>query len=172
MPLPPLGIFGRPAIKGDYDSIATVTVGSGGSATVEFTSIPGTYKHLQLRIAGLAGSADAYLNFNGDSTATNYYNHQLYGNGTAVSAFAYNNRYIDAGGTSNTYPAVYVIDILDYTNTNKYKTIRDLWGYDYNGSGRVGLNSILWSNTAAITSISITNRTWSQYSHFALYGIK
>jgi hypothetical protein len=46
-----LGIIAssRLAAVGDYESIATVSVGGGGAADVEFTSIPGTYTHLQIR---------------------------------------------------------------------------------------------------------------------------
>ena len=41
--------YSRYSITGSYESIATVTVGSGGSSYIEFTSIPGTYTHLQIR---------------------------------------------------------------------------------------------------------------------------
>jgi hypothetical protein len=70
----------------------------------------------------------------------------------------------------------FVIDILDYANTNKYKTIRYLSGYDANGSGRVGLGSGSWRSTSAVTSITLQGLEYSsnykQYSSFALYGIK
>ena len=42
------------AAGGDFESIATVTVGGGGAASIEFTSIPGTYQHLQIR--GIIGN--------------------------------------------------------------------------------------------------------------------
>jgi hypothetical protein len=71
---------------------------------------------------------------------------------------------------------VAVCDILDYTNTNKYKTVRSLSGHDQNGSGYVTLMSGSWRNTAAITSITILRDSGganlTQYSQFALYGIK
>jgi hypothetical protein len=67
-----------------------------------------------------------------------------------------------------------IIDILDYANTNKYKTARSLRGYDANGSGNMSLISGLWMNTAAISNITLTARGGSvdQYTTFALYGIK
>jgi hypothetical protein len=51
--MPILGIIAS-AITGNlvttsYESIETVTVGSGGSATVTFSSIPATYTHLQIK---------------------------------------------------------------------------------------------------------------------------
>ena len=68
-----------------------------------------------------------------------------------------------------------VIDILDYANTNKYKTVRTLSGDDKNGSGYVVFGSGLWQNTNAVSTITLTNHgatNFQQYSSFALYGIK
>jgi hypothetical protein len=67
-----------------------------------------------------------------------------------------------------------VVDILDYKDTNKYKTVRNLTGVDMNGMGELGLISGLWRNTNAITSILFypPANNIAQYSHFALYGIK
>ena len=69
---------------------------------------------------------------------------------------------------------VNVIDILDYANTNKYKTLRVLTGIDVNGSGGyVQLSSGLWQSSSAITSITLTNSTnYTTATQFALYGIK
>jgi hypothetical protein len=180
---------GAPLEDGDYESIATTTVGAGGAATVTFSSIAGTYSHLQLRHfcitnRGTYAIEDLKINFNSD-TAANYSYHLLRGNGsTVVSAAAANASfiYLDvASGTSvSNYFGVGVTDILDYSNTNKYKTTRSLTGIDTNGSvagefGRVELQSGSWRNTAAVTSIVIAplNGTqFNQYSSFALYGIK
>jgi hypothetical protein len=173
-----------------YESIATVTVGSGGTASAVFSSIPSTYKHLQIR--GIAQTAvntfieDARIQFNSD-TGSNYIRHALMGNG--ASATAYSNTgtsiLVDAAvsgtvsGTANIF-AVSIIDILDYTNTNKNKTVRVLNGADFNGNpfggngGRVTLTSGLWTSTAAITSITLggNSSNLNQYSQFALYGVK
>jgi hypothetical protein len=68
-----------------------------------------------------------------------------------------------------------VVDILDYANTNKYKTVRSLGGIDNNGSGFLMYNSGLWMNTSAITSLSFTfdsPNTFTEYTQFALFGIK
>jgi hypothetical protein len=68
-----------------------------------------------------------------------------------------------------------IIDILDYANTNKYKTTRTLSGGDNNGSGFVQFMSGNWRNTNAVTSIDIfqvDGDTIAEYSQFALYGIK
>ena len=160
---------------GDYESIATTTVGAGGSATITFSSIPSTYKHLQVRLVNLRSSADIMqLEFNSDTTTTNYYWHRLDGDGTSVSAVAGNKNLIGYVGNT-TAPAANIIDVLDYANTNKYKTSRNLFGEDRNGSGIVALQSMLWKNTAAINSIVFkceSGGNFNQYSSFALYGIK
>jgi hypothetical protein len=72
--------------------------------------------------------------------------------------------------------AVGVIDLLDYKNTNKNKTVRTIGGYDLNGSGAVAFGSGLWMDTSAITQIDISplgaSDKFVQYSSFALFGIK
>ena len=157
------------APSGAYDSIATTTVGSGGTGTITFSSIPSTYTHLQLRVMAVYSAANPFgtLRFNGDSGSV-YWWHQLQGNGSAASASAY-------ASLGSSIPTVQVADILDYTSTSKNKTIRILEGYDANGSGTLRLASGLWSATpAAITSITISTSTgtFAEYSSFALYGIK
>jgi hypothetical protein len=167
-----------------YESIATTTVGSGGQATVDFTSIVGTYKHLQVRLItrnNRASQLDGlYIRFNSDS-ATNYSAHFLRGDGATVDANAdVTISYMLMGTVSatNATASVFsagVIDILDYANTNKYKTVRSLTGYDANGSGYFGLFSGNWRSTSAVTSITLGSTNGSgflEYSKFALYGIK
>ena len=177
-------LTGNDAIfAGSYESIETVTVGSGGVANFSFTSIPSTYTHLQLRgivRSNQAGSGitTSTLRFNSD-TGSNYAYHNLIGNGTAASAGAATTQTNiiltnapELSATSNAF-GVTIIDILDYTNTNKYKTIRALHGADLNGSGQIILSSGLWMNTSAITSITVNPAADAvQYTHFALYGIK
>ncbi len=172
-------LAGNPVfVDTSYDSIQTVTVGSGGQSTISFTSIPQTYRHLQLRAIAKTVSNDqgVFLQFNGD-TAANYSSHYLYGNGASPIA-----------GANTTWAGMYcsptfssqfsglVVDILDYANTNKFKTIRSIAGVDNNGSGYATLASGNWRNSNAITSISIkeilANSNFTQFSHFALYGIK
>lgn len=168
---------------GSYEAIGTATVGAGGQTTISFTSIPGTYKHLQLRGIALSASAGAvvYANYNSDSGA-NYARHRLVGaGGNPPNAFGASGQttfsiFGDLTGTAATpSPAGIVMDVLDYSNTNKYKTTRILCGADRNGSGEIELISSLWNNTAAITRIDLTIggsvSTFAQYTQFDLYGI-
>jgi hypothetical protein len=184
-----LGIFAsaNTTVGTSFESIATVTVGSGGATSAEFTSIPGTYKHLQIRLLARdtrnASGDNFSIQFNSDTNAANYVSyHWILGDGSTVSAG------VVAGGvqgqivigevsTAQTSANIFsagVFDILDYANTNKYKTVRNLNGLDKNGSGALTFSSGLWMSTNAITNIKIfgNNGNWAQYSHFALYGIK
>jgi len=177
-----------PTVLTSYESIATVTVGSGGQSSISFSSIPATYKHLQIRYLArstVANVADGYVSirFNGDTTNGNYYfYHFLDGNGSSPSAAAGGTNTIIYGGVcagNNATASVFgggVIDVLDYQNTNKYKVTRGLGGIDNNGSGVVRLASGNWFNTAAVTSITLGANafanSFTEYSSFALYGIK
>ena len=163
-----------------YESISTVTVGAGGQSTITFSSIPSTYKHLQVRgwLTTNTDGGSPIARFNSDS-GSNYAAHWLTGNGSAAASSnstSTNSMYFcgTAAGTSTTYPMPFVLDILDYANTNKNKTIRSLSGRDSNGSGEVGLYSGVWLNTSAVTTIELqaVSRTINQYSSFALYGIR
>ena len=172
---------GVAAATNSYESIATVLVGSGGSSQINFTSIPSTFKHLQIRAIARNTStvADANYRFNSDS-GSNYAWHLLVGNGSSASAFAFTGQTsIRGAGFNDNATSVFgggVTDILDYTNTNKNTTVRTLTGMDNNTStySQIQFYSGLWLNTAAITTITITPSagSFAQYSQFALYGIK
>lgn len=159
-----------------FDSIATVTVGSGGASSVEFTSIPGTYTHLQIRyFATKSANGSIYFTVNNSTTGNKYDRHTMYGDGSSVGAEALvNSNSVDVQTGNNTSNfGITIIDILDYANTNKNKVIRALTGRDNNGSGIIYYQSGSWRDTSAITSIKFTPDSTNlvQYSHFALYGI-
>jgi hypothetical protein len=164
-----------------FESIATETVGGGGAATVEFTSIPATYSHLQIRyIARGSGGGGIYARFNSDS-GSNYSAHNINGNGTTAGAQNQSSTNVPLiirnngiSTTANIFTAG-VIDVLDYTSTNKTKTLKSLGGQDLNGSGLIEFASIGWyASPAAITNIELVHNGtgFAQYSSFALYGIK
>lgn len=177
------GLWSKFTAGSDFELIETVTVGAGGAASVTFSSIPGTYKHLQVRAlvrdAQASGFNNAQMTFNGD-TGTNYSGHMVYGNGTSAASAGYANTanmnvalYFASAGHAAGVFSVGVVDILDYTNGGKYKTARSLTGGDANGSGIVLLTSGSWRSLSAVTSLTISSgATIQQYSSFALYGIK
>jgi hypothetical protein len=188
--MPILGIMASSitaSTLGDFESIATVLVPSGAGSTVEFTSIPSTYKHLQVRImsrdarAVTVNTLNVRLGSGSLDTGSNYSSHFIGGSGSGLLVGAQSNgslmTYLLETGSSasaNIF-GVNIIDILDYADTNKYTTIRSLGGADLNGSGNINLSSGSWRNTAAVTNIGFINNNtenFAENSHFALYGIK
>jgi hypothetical protein len=180
------GLFAPSAAAGSsYESIATQT-GNGSATTLSFTSIPQTYKHLQIRILARSATAspgsgwiDAV--FNSDSSSS-YSFHYLVGDGSTATYGASASRsnariglLWGANERANTFEAT-VCDILDYTNTNKYKTTRSFIGGDTNASTyqEVYLVSNAWRSTSAITQIDLTAGGWNfaTGTSIALYGIK
>ena len=157
--------------------------------TIEFSSIPQTFQHLQLRWIGRITAATTNENMrlqvgNGSiDTASNYSQHFLYGTGSGTPAAGGDanqagmnlGRLTGASSTANIF-ASGVIDVIDYTNTNKHKTFRGLAGNDQNGSGWVWFASGAWRSTSAIDRIRITqlfgSGNFAANSSFALYGIK
>ena len=167
-----------PVSPNSYESIATVTVGGGGSSAIDFISIPATYTHLQIRLIAqkLTSSTNGLMRFNSDATGTNYYVHGIEAGGSTADGYATNDfprAVANVPTTANVF-AVSIVDVLDYANTNKYKTIRTLNGFEAGGSGIITYASGLWKNINAITDIRIypTSGNFAQYSQFALYGIK
>jgi hypothetical protein len=182
--MPILGIFASSQqgskIIGNYESIATVS-GTGSSGTITFSSIPQNYKHLEIRQISrvTVASSDCNIRFNGD-TASNYSWHRLMGAAPSASAAAgVSNTYIELPATSyssllsNAYGAS-VTSIIDYSNTNKFKTVRSLGGFEDNSSGLSFMCTGNWRSTTAITSIQLLtgSGSWTTDTRFALYGIK
>jgi len=175
-------------VTNSYESIQTVTVGAGGQAAISFTSIPSTFKHLQIRGISRATTSTErnnmfYLTYNGD-TGANYSWHNLLANGSNNFSEGAGSTSIPRTGMSTAATALsgnmgpVVIDILDYADTNKFKTLKSLTGFDNNGAGEIYFNSTNWRSTSAVTSITLTPfqgngaSNFAQYTSFALYGIK
>lgn len=182
---------------GYFESIATVVVGSSGSTSMDFTNIPDTYTHLQIRLFAKTDRAtyahDDYGVKVGNGTldsGNNYSCHKIqseyvsgysnvYASGQANTTMYFIGSAVSTSG--NGAFGVGLIDILDYKNTSKYKTVRSLSGGDCNGavSGylpNLVFGSGLWMNTAAINTVSVYptggGTKWVQYSTAALYGIR
>lgn len=160
---------------------------STSAASVTFSDIPQSYEHLQIRAilkdnTNSTGATNIEMRFNSDS-GSNYTRHYFRGTGTAVdsgastsdSKFTVGTAIQNGAGLTNMFGAM-IVDIFDYTNTNKYKTVRALSGQDSNGAGTQGtwLQSGVWMNTNTLTSISLfsSSSNINTYSSFALYGIK
>lgn len=165
----------------DFESLQTVSIGSGGQSTVTFSSIPSTYSHLQIRatVFNKETSGDVTYSVTPAGTTPTVYSHYLRGDGsTATGGNKATVRWItDNGNAHTTSPLTFIMDILDYSNLNKHKTIKILRGINPGGSAiqaDVGMNSSFVLTTSALTDItfSIYSTGFAQYSSFALYGIK
>ena len=188
MPVKIAGVWktGILAPPGAFESIATIS--GTGVSTITFSSIPSTYKSLQIRAIarnssdGGTSAAGYKIRFNGTSTS-DYRSHYIESNGSAVSAssnldngiFAY--RAVARSASTASSFGTSIVDIIDYASTSKLKTVRAISGADFNNTnGRVDLSSGLYTlNANAISSITIVNElndTWAAGTTFALYGIK
>ena len=171
------------AASGAFEAIATATVGAGGAWEMAFSSIPQTYQHLQMRGIVRASTSNASANtqlvFN--NWDWGYGSHQMAGQGTTATAGSYNQTSssiwfqstIASGSLANSFTG-FVVDIFDYASTSKRKVARTSFGWDGNGSGSVGISSVLRDSADAITDIALWNwdGDWTEHSTFALYGIK
>ena len=171
---------GASFVFGDYESIATITAGSGGVQSLVFTSIPTGYQHLQIRavLRSTYGIDQPALSIQLNGTQIDR-NHGLYGGGSSASAYSGTSGYI-SHTNGNTAPAsmfsAIIIDILDYTSTTKNKVVRAFSGGDRNGSGFVEMTSGLEITTSVVSSVGIwepdTSYKIAQHSTAALYGVK
>lgn len=189
----PLGYFataggGAAAAPGSYELIASA-YGNGGSNTISLSSIPSTFKHLQVRfharIAADTSGRQLYINVNSDTNG-NYSTHAMVGSGSG-SVYASN-------GTSNVMDSVAeivpgsqessgltgagIIDILDYTSNSKYKTFRMMIGKTSTISTNIYTTALVsgnWRSTSAINSLTFTTSgpgNFTSLTRFSLYGIK
>lgn len=168
-----------------HELISSVAVGSGGAATISFTSIPSTYADLLLllsaRCTNPGGTDNGLLTFNGLTSNFNYIRFYGDGSNTASSSGAANNiNYLinGAGATANTFSSTYFY-IANYSSTSVTKPwyidsvqeSNDTGAYSYLTAGH-------WNDTAAINSITLEPRTtgsaypFVQYTTAYLYGIK
>ena len=165
-----------------YTLISSVTVGSGGAANIEFTSIPQTYTDLVIQLSGrgtgAGGEVSATLQFNNNSS--NYSSRWLRGSGAAASSGS------DTYGTDEIYlfemPAASAtastfqngsIYIPNYTSSNNKSVSVDSVSENNGTTAWAYLTAGLWSNSAAITSIKflIQIGNYAQHSTAYLYGI-
>lgn len=183
----PFGVFsaagaGGGGSAGAYELISTTTLGS-DTSSVTFSSIVSTYKQIQIRYAARTDYGNSfdqiYMRMNAD-TGANYRDHYLTGTGSAVNSGTSGANGITLGwlagntATSDAFGAG-IVDVLDYVSSSKYTTSRTLAGSNNGATNRVYLQSGLWLNTAAITSLTLLPVYGSNFktgSRFSLYGIK
>jgi hypothetical protein len=164
----------KTASSGGMTLISTTTL-SGASVTL--SSIPATYKNLQIIIRNWLPATDnqiVYCRFNGDSGA-NRYNVQNFGANGFDIAFNRTEFYFDPGGDNGTSQAIHYINIPDYTNTTTWKMVT-AHAVTNNATTTTKINygnTIGYYNqTAAISSIDIFSGSGNMTSGTCLlYGV-
>jgi hypothetical protein len=156
-----------------YKALATITLGS-SAATVTFSSIPASYRDLVL-ISNIrqntTGARQCNLQPNGDTGNA----FLVYMDGSGSAAFsgttsALSMFYMASGPAANTN-VISITQILDYSATDKFKTILTRAGSSFDP---VSTYAAAWTSTSAITSMTIfpnTGGNLSSGSTFDLYGI-
>ncbi len=160
--------------------LQTVTVGSGGAASIDFTSIPQTYTDLKivfsLRSTNAVVNQQATVKFN--TSSTGFTSRYMYGNApggnvpSATNAY-YGGNISGASATANVFSNIELY-IPNYTSSNNKSFSVDSVQEDNSTSGFPFLVAGLWSNTDAINAVSILGTTGNlaQYSTATLYGVK
>jgi hypothetical protein len=162
-----------------FIKIASVTVGSGGAASMAFTSIPSTYTDLCLKVSArnTYASVSDWINIQFNSSTTGYSYRLLQGSGTTANSYSGSSQYsgdIDsANATASTFGS-YELYLPNYAGSN-YKSYSVDSVVENNATyAESNLLAGLLSNTAAIASVTVSprNGTFVQYSTATLYGIK
>lgn len=157
---------------------SAVTVGSGGAASIDFTSIPNTYTDLVIKFSGRnsdAGQDQVWITLN--SLTTGFSNKVLYGNGSGSGQSSSISRYVanitTSGYTANTFSNAEIY-ISNYAGSTNKSISSDIVNENNATTAYAVLSATLWSNTAAITSISLTPQTagtFVQHTTAYLYGV-
>jgi hypothetical protein len=165
-----------------FIKIASVTAGSGGAASMDFTSIPSTYTDLCLKVslrATTSGIDVAKITFNGSSSGYSYRSLWSSGSGTPQSFSGSTDGFFQiqySGGTSSTASTFTSGEmyIPNYAGSNNKSASLDQVQENNATTAYIVPMALLWANTAAITSIKIEQTTGNlaQYSTATLYGIK
>ena len=163
-----------------FTLISSVTVGSGGAANIEFTSIPSTYTDLVIFSSLRTTVADVFdgirMTFN--SASANRSIKRFYGLGsgslgTSSNSYMMGSQASTALNTSNIFGNGFCY-IPNYRSSNYKSTSSDEVSEDNATTAIVEIDASLWSDTSAITSIQLVSENsvnFVQYSTAYLYGI-
>lgn len=179
--MPILGIIASSTqqglVTGSFESIATAN--PSGTSTATFTSIPATFQHLRLHfVLTSTNSTQLQIRANNDSGSTSYTWHAGIGGWNTPPQT--DTQWAERGdiplclinSPSSTIPAMGIIDIFDYKNTNKFKPFRIMSGIP-NSTALV--ISGIFRSTNAITRLDLYNNSGGNLttnSRVALYGMK
>ena len=155
-----------------FELISSVTVGSGGAASIDFTSIPSTYTDLAIKISCATGTQnDLVMQFNGSGSGYTW--RLLEGNGSSAASYSGSTGRIGLVTQSSTVFSSADVYIPNYAGSNNKSYTADCVSENNGTTAYADLTAGLWSNTAAITSIVLSCAgNFNQYSTAYLYGVK
>jgi hypothetical protein len=160
-----------------FAALATVTVGSGGAANIDFTSIPGIYTDLCLKVSSRVSSTDTPISVQFNGSSANFSWRRIYGSGTTATSQSGTDSYWLYTDTSAQTASTFgsgEIYIPNYAGST-YKSVSSESLTENNATfAEAFIVAALWSQTAAITRITLVplSGTFVQYSTATLYGIK
>ena len=165
----------------NYVLLEKITVGAAGAASVTFANIPQTgYTDLKLvmstRLDSASGANFNYVKFNGSSTGFTIKTLEGSGSGAGSGSASTGNAGLDEGTsyTANTFSNTEIY-IPNYTSSNYKSYSVDTVTENNATQAYMEMVAGLWSNTAAITSVTVYpdtgGRNYVQYSTFYLYGL-
>ena len=160
-----------------FTLISAVTVGSGGAANIDFSSIPSTYTDLCLKISGReATGASLLFTMRINNSTANQTTRELRGNGASASSGTNTIATIDQNGSGTTASVfgsgeVYLPNYAG--STNKSFSI-DAVSENNASTAYMRLSAGLWSQTTAINQLTLyaSSGNIAEYSTAYLYGIK
>jgi hypothetical protein len=157
-----------------YVSLATITLGS-TEADIVFSSIPATYRDLILvaNFSVTASSPGVAVRIRPNSATTNFSEVVMYGTGSGSGTSSTSSSNIDLNYTDATSAQTAIAQFMDYSATDKHKTILRRSGSGASGSNYVWAAAGRWADTTAITSIQLitSSSTLTSGSTFSLFGI-
>jgi hypothetical protein len=156
-----------------FTKIADVTVGSGGAASIDFSSIPSTYTDLCVKFSGSnsTGSPQVVLiSFN--SSTSSFTQKYVEGNGSSASSGSIARFVASTADISNTFSNAEIY-IPNYASANNKSFSGDSVTENNGNPAYATLNAGLWSNTSAINQVTLTQNggNFRQYTTATLYGI-
>ena len=159
-----------------YKLIETVTVGAGGAAYIEFTSIPQTYTDLLVVCSGRTDGAGNGINISFNGNTSNYSSRAVQGNGSSASSYGTYNRNAGMVNDSNQTASVFgstLIYVPNYVGSTFKSYSADGVSEHNSTTSYVNLVAGLWSDVSAITSLTLSPMAGNfvEYSSASLYGI-
>jgi hypothetical protein len=165
-------------VANTFIKIQTVTVGAGGAATIDFTSIPQTFTDLKIVVSSRNSANDASYFVRPNGATTNLSARDVRGNGSTTQSISDPSIFASHMVASSYTASVFgngEIYIPNYALSN-FKSLSIDGSAENNSSGNtMSLAAGLWSSTAAITSITLiagSGGNFTQYSTATLYCIK